>query len=72
MKTVILTLIKIYQAALRPVLPPRCRFYPACSDFAAEAVSKHGALRGSCLALSRLARCHPFNSGGYDPVTNHG
>lgn len=72
MKTILLALIKLYQTALRPVLPPRCRFYPACSDFAAEAIAAHGALRGGFMALTRLSRCHPFNSGGYDPVTNHG
>jgi putative membrane protein insertion efficiency factor len=61
-------LIRGYQLALSPLLPPSCRFYPSCSQFALEAVTRHGALKGSWLAARRLARCHPFHPGGYDPV----
>ncbi|HEX5485483.1 MULTISPECIES: membrane protein insertion efficiency factor YidD [Limnobacter] len=61
-------LIKAYQLSLSPLLPPSCRFYPSCSEYAIQAVRIHGALRGSALAAKRLCRCHPWNEGGYDPV----
>jgi putative membrane protein insertion efficiency factor len=61
-------LIRGYQLLLSPVLPPACRYLPTCSDYAAEAVQRHGALRGSWLAVCRLARCHPWGGSGYDPV----
>jgi putative membrane protein insertion efficiency factor len=57
-----------YRRYLSPVLPARCRFYPSCSAYAMEAVARHGAIRGSGLAIWRLLRCHPFHPGGYDPV----
>lgn len=62
------TLIRMYQVWLSPFLMPSCRFTPSCSQYALEAISKHGALRGSILALGRLMRCHPLHPGGYDPV----
>jgi uncharacterized protein len=61
-------LIRGYQLLVSPLLGPRCRFYPSCSQYALEAVQQHGTLRGSLLALRRLARCHPWHPGGYDPV----
>jgi putative membrane protein insertion efficiency factor len=61
-------LIRGYQIVLSPLLPPSCRFYPSCSQYALEAVNRHGAMKGTWLAARRLARCHPFNPGGYDPV----
>ena len=61
-------LIRCYQVAVSPLLPPSCRFYPSCSAYALEAVQVHGALRGSWLAVRRLSRCHPFHAGGLDPV----
>jgi putative membrane protein insertion efficiency factor len=61
-------LIRGYQRLLSPLLPPSCRFYPSCSQYALEAVNRHGVLKGSWLAARRLARCHPFNAGGFDPV----
>ena len=61
-------LIRGYQRLLSPLLPPSCRFYPSCSQYALEALNRHGALKGSWLAARRLARCHPFNAGGFDPV----
>lgn len=68
MKTVALVIIKGYQYLISPVLPPACRFYPSCSEYAYQAVHRHGAWRGGILALRRLLRCHPFHPGGYDPV----
>jgi uncharacterized protein len=61
-------LIRAYQRFLSPALPPSCRFQPSCSQYAFEAVTRYGALRGSWLAARRLARCHPFHPGGFDPV----
>ncbi|HEU4697748.1 MAG TPA: membrane protein insertion efficiency factor YidD [Gemmatimonadales bacterium] len=63
-----IALVRGYQKFISPALPPSCRFYPSCSQYALEAVRKHGALRGGWLALRRLSRCHPFNPGGVDPV----
>jgi putative membrane protein insertion efficiency factor len=60
--------IRLYQLVLSPLLGPRCRFYPSCSAYAVEALTRHGALRGSWLAVRRLGRCHPWNPGGLDPV----
>jgi putative membrane protein insertion efficiency factor len=57
-----------YQRFISPLLGQRCRFAPSCSQYAVEALRVHGALRGLWLAVARLARCHPFNPGGYDPV----
>jgi putative membrane protein insertion efficiency factor len=67
-RLVLATLIRAYQRLLSPLLPPSCRFYPSCSQYALEAVTRHGALRGSWLAARRLVRCHPFHPGGFDPV----
>lgn len=61
-------LIRVYQRLISPLLPPSCRFYPSCSQYALEAVTRHGVLKGSWLAARRLARCHPFHPGGFDPV----
>jgi putative membrane protein insertion efficiency factor len=60
--------IRLYQLVVSPLLGPRCRFYPSCSAYAVEALQRHGALRGSWLAVRRLGRCHPWNPGGPDPV----
>ncbi len=60
--------IRIYQRLISPLLPRRCRFVPTCSEYAVEAIGKHGVLRGSWLALRRFLKCHPFHPGGYDPV----
>lgn len=57
-----------YRRFISPLLPPSCRFYPSCSEYAVGALRTHGAIRGLWLAVRRLARCHPFNPGGYDPV----
>jgi putative membrane protein insertion efficiency factor len=61
-------LIVVYQRVVSPLLGPRCRFYPSCSQYAKDAVLKHGLLRGVFLAVGRLARCHPWNPGGVDFV----
>ena len=68
MRTLALWLICAYQNTLSRVLPPSCRFFPSCSQYAYEAINKYGFARGSWLGLKRIARCHPFNPGGYDPV----
>ncbi|MCL1928394.1 MAG: membrane protein insertion efficiency factor YidD [Treponema sp.] len=67
-KKVILFLIWFYQQAVSPYLRQRCRYYPSCSHYAGEAVQKYGAWKGSCMAIKRIIRCHPFHEGGYDPV----
>ena len=64
----LIALVRAYQLALRPVLPPTCRFAPSCSAFAIEALRRHGARRGVGLAVRRVARCHPWHAGGWDPV----
>lgn len=64
----ILVIIRFYQNVISPLLAPSCRFYPTCSCYAAEAVSRHGALRGMWLSLRRIARCHPLHPGGVDLV----
>ena len=69
MKRVMLVLIRFYQKYISPGLPARCRFYPTCSQYALEAITKYGALKGGWLALKRFLRCHPFYKGSnYDPV----
>jgi putative membrane protein insertion efficiency factor len=60
-------LIRIYQLTLSRLLGPVCRFHPSCSRYAAECLRLHGAARGSLLSVKRLAKCHPFHPGGYDP-----
>jgi uncharacterized protein len=60
--------IEGYRRFVSPLLPPRCRFAPSCSEYALTALAEHGAARGLWLAVKRIARCHPFNPGGYDPV----
>lgn len=68
MKAVLLGALTAYRYLLSPLLGANCRFYPSCSAYASEAIARHGALRGTWLALRRLARCHPWHPGGYDPV----
>ncbi len=67
-KGLIKTLIRIYRFFISPLLPPSCRFYPSCSEYALQAVEKRGVLMGSLLGFKRLIRCHPFSEGGFDEV----
>ncbi len=68
MRALLLLLLRGYQYAIRPLLGANCRFYPSCSDYAREAIERHGAGRGSWLTARRIARCHPYHPGGHDPV----
>lgn len=68
MRTLLLVLVRGYRRYISPLTPPSCIYHPTCSAYALEAIGRHGALRGSWLTLRRLARCHPWGSGGYDPV----
>lgn len=69
MKKIFLSLIRFYQRSISPLSPPRCRFVPTCSQYAYEAITKYGAIKGGWLALRRLLRCNPFYKGDFfDPV----
>jgi len=68
MKRLSLGLIKLYQVTLSQVMPHNCRFTPTCSQYTYEAISKFGLIKGTWLGARRIAHCHPFNPGGYDPV----
>ena len=68
MRALAIALVRAYQMFLGPLLPAVCRFHPSCSQYALEALARHGAWRGGWLTLRRLARCHPFHPGGFDPV----
>jgi putative membrane protein insertion efficiency factor len=67
-RAIVIRILRLYKSFISPLLPSACRFYPSCSEYAMQAVEERGALRGSWLALWRLARCQPFTKGGYDPV----
>ena len=68
MRRLLTFVIKLYKLVVSPLLPPACRFLPTCSDYAMEAIEKHGAAKGSYMALRRVLRCHPLCEGGFDPV----
>lgn len=68
MREILTALVRGYQLAISPLLPPSCRYLPSCSAYALEAIEKYGAARGGWMALRRIGRCHPFRPGGYDPV----
>lgn len=65
---ILLFLLRFYQRFVSPLRPPSCRYYPSCSSYAVTAITRHGALRGSWLAVRRLLRCHPWAAGGVDDV----
>jgi uncharacterized protein len=68
MARLLLGLIRLYQRALSPLLPPACRYQPSCSAYGYEAISRYGAFLGAWLTIKRIARCHPWGGHGYDPV----
>ncbi|MFN7934672.1 MAG: membrane protein insertion efficiency factor YidD [Bryobacteraceae bacterium] len=68
MRELVVLFLRFYKRWISPLLPSACRFHPTCSDYMRQAVEKHGVLRGVYLGLIRLAKCHPFHAGGYDPV----
>ena len=65
---VVLFPVYFYRFAISPLIPPRCRYTPTCSQYAIDAVKKHGALKGVWLATKRILKCHPWGGSGYDPV----
>jgi len=68
MSKIFITLIVFYQKYISPLKPATCRFYPSCSDYAIQAIQKHGFYKGIFLAIRRILKCHPYHAGGYDPV----
>lgn len=68
MKSIMILIIKAYRKYISPLKKPCCRFYPTCSQYALDAISKYGVLKGSFMSVKRILRCNPFNQGGYDPV----
>ena len=68
MQWFVIRALRFYKIALSPLLPAACRFYQSCSDYMREAVERYGTIRGVWMGLRRLARCHPFHAGGFDPV----
>lgn len=68
MKKLLIATIKTYKYAVSPMLPSSCRFTPTCSEYAVDAISKYGTLKGTSLAARRILKCNPFHEGGFDPV----
>lgn len=68
MKPLLMGVIRGYQRYISPLTPPSCRFHPTCSHYTYEAIEKYGAVKGVWLGMKRIARCHPFHPGGFDPV----
>ncbi|RMF34314.1 MAG: membrane protein insertion efficiency factor YidD [Chlorobiota bacterium] len=68
MRTLFIIIIRAYQRWISPLLGAQCRFYPSCSQYAIEAIERYGAAKGAWLAVRRIARCHPWHPGGFDPV----
>lgn len=68
MQSAVIRALQVYKRWVSPMLPSACRFCPTCSEYALEAVSRYGVVRGGWLGVRRLLRCHPFHAGGFDPV----
>ena len=68
MRKILIALIKVYRFTLSPFIGQHCRFTPTCSQYATEAIEQYGSLKGSWMAVRRLSKCHPFHTGGWDPV----
>jgi putative membrane protein insertion efficiency factor len=68
MQRIIIAALRAYKLLISPLLPSACRYYPTCSEYMLDAVTRHGVWRGTWMGLKRLGRCHPFHAGGYDPV----
>ncbi len=68
MQWILMRALRAYQLAISPILPSACRFHPTCSEYMRQAIGQYGAVQGTWMGLRRLARCHPFHAGGYDPV----
>ncbi len=71
MRKILVLFVRLYRYAVSPFLGNSCRFYPTCSSYAEQAVTEHGAIKGSWLAVRRICRCHPWHPGGVDPVPNN-
>jgi putative membrane protein insertion efficiency factor len=67
-KSALIFIINIYRKFISPIKSGKCRFYPTCSEYAVQAIEKHGVIKGVVLAAKRILKCHPFHPGGYDPV----
>jgi len=67
-RRIMVGLIRFYQMTISRALPPSCRFYPSCSEYTLQAITKYGVFKGGWLGVKRISRCHPLNPGGYDPV----
>lgn len=68
MKSLAIFCIKIYRNVISPLIPPRCIYYPTCSEYTLQALEKYGFIKGTYKSIKRILRCNPFNSGGYDPL----
>lgn len=68
MRHIFIFIVRIYQKYISPLFPPTCKFQPTCSTYAIQALKKYGSIKGSYLAIKRIIKCNPFNTGGYDPL----
>jgi len=71
MQKILVLFVRVYRYAITPFLGNNCRFYPTCSSYAEQALTEHGPVKGSWLAIRRICRCHPWHAGGVDPVPNN-